>query len=165
MTEAEFVKVRSGDQWSWQWRDWTSPAFPYLEDRPWTPTVIGGRPCFVACNNPHLNDPDRHVPFLGEKWCVVWGDRRGPWFDDVSNLADLGGRPIYIARESNGTAPLYVLVWGARRSQDFGYQIAYEIAGDVVMVRRFDLRGGIADSAECAVWQDLPATDGDRRHV
>ena len=167
MSEADFVKVRSGDLWSWRWRGWTSPAFPYLEDRPWTPTVIGGQPCFVAANNALLDEPSRHTPLLGAKWCIVWGDRRGPWFEDVSNLSDFGGRPIYIARESNGTASLYVVVWGDKRSQDFGHQIVYEIAGNVVMVRRFDPRGSVTATAECAIWQDifLAEAGGDRRNV
>ena len=97
-----WTKIADGDLWRWKWGEWTSPAFPYLEERPWTPIVVAGRLCFAA----HRED-------LG--WCVVWGDEIGRWYDDVYDIAEVRGAPIYIARDGAD----FFLVWDGRESQRF----------------------------------------------
>lgn len=158
------IKIRSGDLWCWKWRHWTSPGFAYLEDRPWTPLPIAGRLCFVASDRWNLDESSELNVFEQAKWCVVWGDEIGPWFDDVSNLCEYRGQPIYVVRQGQTSAARYAVVWGHCKSQMFAGQIAYEAAGDAVFIRRFDPRKGAVGPRIAATWQNIAAAavgDGD----
>lgn len=142
MIDSVFVKVKRGEKWAWTYQEWESPAFPYLETRPWTPLLIGGVPCFVASNNPHLNNEREIVPFEGERWCVVWDETRGPWFHDVSNLSGHFGLPVYIARGVADDPSSWQIVWGMQRSQPFEHQVSYEIDSGEIVGKAFDPRKG-----------------------
>ncbi len=143
------IKVQNGDLWSWRWSDWISPAFPHLEQRPWTPLTIAGRLCFVAADTAITDGSADPPTFDTARWCVVWGEDRGPWFDDVSNLGEYRDRPIYLARERG----LYAVVWGDRKSQPFDHQIGFEVGLGGITIRAFDPRRGLRGPAAQADWQ------------
>ena len=151
----EPIRIRNGDLWAWKWGDWTSPAFPYLEKRAWTPAVIAGRLCFVAADTAIAEElADPHA-FAGARWCVVWGAERGPWFDDATNLAEYHDRPIYLARERNGGGHLYTVVWGDRRSQAFDHPIGFVPSLAGITIRALDPRGSLSGPDIPAIWQSV----------
>lgn len=114
----QFEKIYCDGLFAWTCDEWRSKAFPYLEERPWTPIVIAGTTCFVASDTADIDDPDA---FASARWCVVWGNTRGPWFDDVANLQDHEQAPLYLARR---LGPAYHAVWGTRISQPFDHQVS-----------------------------------------
>ena len=130
-----WTRIADGELWRWKWGDWTSPAFPYLEERPWTPVVVAERLCFTA----HRED-------LG--WCVVWGDEIGRWYDDVYDIAELSGVPIYIARDDTD----YFLAWGRRTSQRFPHQITYTLDQGSVQIQEFSPVLGRTGAVIAARW-------------
>jgi len=120
MNQTKPTRIRDGDKWRWQWQGWTSSAHEYLEERSWTPWVIGGELCFSARN--------------GNKWTVVWGDRCAREYDDAYDTTDCNGVPLYVAREGQN----WLLVLGSRESQRFPQQVSYKIVDGKPMIRLFD---------------------------
>ena len=155
MINPDFIKVRRGKNWAWTYQGWESPAFPYLETRPWTPILVGGIPCFTASNNPHLDNQQAVVPFEGERWCVVWGEARGPWFHDVSNVSEHQGIPVYVARGIADDPSDWMIVWGARKSQPFDHQISCEIHGGEIVGKAFDPRKGRIGQLISLSWSEF----------
>ncbi len=151
----EPIKTRTGELWSWTWGAWISPAFPYLEERPWTPVAIAGRLCFVASDTAALNDLVDPRACDEARWCVVWGEDRGPWFDEVSSLGEYHDRPIYLAHERSGGQRLYAVVWGDRKSQPFDHQIGFEVGLGGITIRAFDPHLGLTGPAVRADWQSI----------
>lgn len=149
---ADWRRERDGEKWHWAWRGWRSPPFAFLEDRAWTPCVIEDKLCFVASNIDHDAPNDDSKTFDRAKWCVVWGDETGPWFDDVSGVCAYRGRPIYIAR--SGIAS-YFLVWNQQASQPFDHQIRFIIDDKSVTIQKFDPEGSTAVSPTAPVWHPL----------
>lgn len=141
-------KIRDGALWAWQWNGWISVSFAFLEERPWSPIIVEDRLCFVACDC----DPEDPEQFETAKWCVVWGDRRSDWFDDVANLSEHDGVPVFIARKMVGETPIYLLVRFGAVSQAFDAQITYIRSGGQLMIRPFHPTGGTAASIK-PVWQ------------
>lgn len=132
--EQNAEKVGRGGLWSWTWRGWTSKPFAYLEDRPWTPQIIGNRLCFVAASV-NIESPD--VDYNDLRWCVVWGDEQGPWFDDVSWVGVFRRTPIYVARQGISSNNQYFVVWDEKCSQPFDEQIRIkEIGGTTVAISK-----------------------------
>jgi hypothetical protein len=101
-----------GSKWRWIWNGWASPAFEELEERGWTPRVIGGHLCFSAREN--------------GRWYVVHGDDPGPGFDDAYDTVDYKGLPLFNARNGDD----WFLVRGKMRSQSFPVQISFRIEED-----------------------------------
>ena len=145
-----FKKVRQDAGYSWSLGNWRSAPFPYLEERPWTPRVIGGRPCFVACDTADL---DAEGAFGRACWCVVWGERAGPWFDDVGRLEAFRDRPLYIARCDGPAGPLYHAVWDEAISQGYNHQISLVLGPDGVAA--LPLRARAGGPAEPLNWRPL----------
>lgn len=149
-------KIRDGEAWRWLWKGWRSAPFAYLEQRPWTPIVIGGRLCFTVSNLPMDDDvADTPEQKAARKWAAVWGDAAGPWFDDVARVVDIRGRPAYRAVLSEGDTHRYVAVWGDQRSQDFEEQIAIVERDGAPMIQRFDPRRGPVGPDIAPEWRAL----------
>lgn len=130
----DWFKIADGGKYRWQWRGWTSAAFAYLEERPWTPLVIADRLCFTAEE--------------GGQWCVVWGDAIGPWYDDVADTSELAGQPVYVARVGSE----WFVVWGAKHSGRFQHQIRYKLDGDNIAIYGFDTERGTVGSSLDPHW-------------
>lgn len=149
------VKKRVGEGWSWVWGDWRSPPFPYLEDRPWTPHVVDGKLCFVACDTADIEDTTDHQIFKDAQWCVVWGDKIGSWFDDVTNLSEYKGHPIYLARSRNDDNYEYQVIWDDKASQSFNRQISFLIKDGTVFIRPFSQSGNSDADEVPAEWAPI----------
>lgn len=113
------LQLKDETGWRWSWNGWLSAPHEFLEVRPWTPIVIDNQLCFCARD--------------GDRWSVSWGERAGPALDDVYDLTECGGKPLYIAR----SAKSYFLVWGELRKRGFEYQITYRIRNSTPYVVRF----------------------------
>lgn len=152
----EYRKVETPEGWRWHWNDWLSPACPYLEHRPWTPRVIGGKLCFTACSNGLYNQDAAARRPDDERWRVFWGDVPGPWFHDVTNLGSYQERPLYIAVDAHAGGYRYLLVRDNQISQSFDHQIRYRIDGETVAISLFD-PSGRATTADAIVphWEPL----------
>lgn len=151
-----FQQVDCGDGRAWKWGDWISPSFPYLETRPWTPIIIGNRLCFVAADTAKLGcDSIARKTYENARWCVVWGEKAGPWFDDVHGLSEHKTEPIYIARKDNVGSHDYCIVWGNRRSTYFSNQISFRCEEERVFVLAFDSKGRSQPGDEVRKWLPL----------
>ena len=140
LSDLEFIKIKRGDKWAWRFGDWESIAFPYLEDRPWTPILVADTPCFIASNSPHIDDgPGQSV---GQQWCVVFGDEPGRWFEDVTNLSSCRGLPVYTAMKGTYPACKHHIVHGAQISQAFDEPVSYVDVEGKLSGMRFSPRHG-----------------------
>ncbi|MBW8639359.1 hypothetical protein K1W69_19350 [Hoeflea sp. WL0058] len=156
ITMFDFEKFESPKGWHWRWGEWISPAFPYLEARPWTPLLIGGRLCFSASTNASHNLPDEEfVSDPEEKWCVVWGDEAGPMFKDVLDTTELDGRPLYIAVRSTATGYQYHIVWHDKISQGFDRQITFRVEEGRPLIYLFHSASGGAGTPIEPEWSNI----------
>jgi hypothetical protein len=148
-----FRKVRRSAGFCWIRGAWSSAPYPCLEQRPWTPRLIGGVPCFVACDTADL---DAEGAFHRAKWCVVWDREAGPWFDDVGRLESYRDRPLYSVRADGPDGPRYHAILGASISQGFRHQIALDLRTEAVYARPLGTTPRPGDSGERLTWSPLP---------
>lgn len=112
-------KERTGRGFCWVWGDFRSQGFEDLEERPWTPAVIGGKLCFSAREK--------------GKWRVVWGGRAGRLYDDAYDTTEFEGKPLYVAWEGREC----FLVLDDQESQPFAFQVAYQVENGKLWVVRW----------------------------
>lgn len=114
--------------------------------------IISERLCFVAASQ---NVDDASVDYQSSKWCVVWGEEQGPWFDDVMNLKNFWGTPAYIVRQDTPEGSVYRVVKGDVCSQAFSNQIRLERTEDDLMVRLLRPDLSEAPNLQAITWQSM----------
>lgn len=112
--------ISDGKYLRWKYGNYLSSPYLTLEERSWSPIFIGDVICFVAGD--------------GKQNCIVWKDKEGCWFDDVYDLSDDQGVPLYIAR--NNTE--YSVIRGTKKSEVFPFQITYKATERGIAILRFD---------------------------
>jgi hypothetical protein len=124
---SDWRRERVGSKSCWVWRGWRSAPFDELEERHWTPLVIGDRLCFTARQS--------------GRWHLVFGDDVSPAYDDAFGTVEWQSKPLYQARNGND----WFLVWGTQRSQTFPFQVSFAATDGSLRIERFDppgIRGG-----------------------
>lgn len=137
-------KIRVGEAWTWRWGDWSSSSHEYLEERPWTPRLVANQLCFAARD--------------GDIWRVVWQDRVGAAYDDVYDIEEHEGLPLYSARSGDQ----FLVVLGDRESQRFPSPILKKICDGQLLLLRHPSEPG--EPGVEPRWQPKPSQSPSGNH-